>query len=200
MSTTTPSSPSPERRRPARRLLPVVVALGVASFVVVGWATRPGPSELTAVQDVPADVRSELDVTWSAFAELFSGRMTCIDDVEVLLVSEVDGGDARYLPALGRIEIEIPTTPARFRESLAHELAHHVETTCGAFEMLRTDLHPLLGDADQPWSRGPIWFDVPAERYAEHVAELVVGERVRHRDEVPIQPEVSRLIAAWGSG
>ncbi len=178
----------------------LAVAAGVASFGVVRWLTRPQPSELAARQDVPADVRAEIAAVWGSFEVVFADRLTCIDDVEVLLVGEVGGGDARYLPDDALIEIEIPTTPARFRESLAHELAHHVEATCGEFAALRDRLHPVLGGVAVPWDSGPVWFEVPSERWAEHVTELINGERVRHVDEVPIDPDVLAEIAAWGAG
>ena len=97
-------------------------------------------------------------------------------------------------------EIQIPTTPARFRESVAHELAHHVEHACGQFGDLRSALHPQLGRPGSPWAGGRVWEEVPSERWAEAVVELVNGERIRHVDEVTVDDDVIAAIAAWARG
>lgn len=160
------------------------------------------PAELVTVQDVGADVRAELAVTWERFAAAFPARMTCIDDVRVELVRAVEGGDARYVIDEGRIEIKIPTSPARFRESVAHELAHHVEHTCAEFAGLQAALRTRFGDADHEW--GPVagrpWEQTPSERWAEAFVELVNGERIRHVDDVVVDADVVALIGAWGRG
>jgi hypothetical protein len=154
---------------------------------------------LVVPQDVPDDVRAELDIAWVRFLDRFDAQRDCFGDITVVLVRQVAGGDARYVVDGAVIEIEIPTTPARFRESFVHELAHHVEATCPRFRELRAELHPLLGPG-RDWSDGAVWYDVPAERFAEHVVELVNGERVRHAAEIPIDARVTGLIAAWGRG
>lgn len=210
MTPTTPTSTHLKLRSPDRRLgsgarlaaaLAVVVVAAVASFALVR-AVDPGPSdaELLTEQDLPADVRAELDTVWGRFTTVFAGRRQCMSDVTVELVGVVDGGDARYVADGARIEIRIPTTPARFRESVAHELAHHVDHTCDAFGRLRAELHGRLGGTELPWASGNVWEDVPAERYAEAVVELVNGERVRHADEVLVDSGTVELIAAWGQG
>lgn len=176
----------------------LVVVAGVAAYGAVRWWTHPQPAELVVVQDVPDDVRRELAASWERFEQVFPARLTCIDEVDVVLVGEVADGDARYLRSEATIEIEIPTTPARFRESVAHELAHHVEWTCPAFSSLRREI--LLELDTDDWSTGPSWFETPSEIWAEHVVELVDGERRRHRDEIPADPAVLALIERWGAG
>jgi hypothetical protein len=161
-------------------------------------AGRELGAELNVVQDVPADVQAEIDVTWSRFNESFRARRACFTDVVIVLVPEVKGGDARYLD--GRIEIEIPTTPGRFRESFAHELAHHVERTCPEFAELREVLHPRFGGAERAWSGGDVWEETPSELWAEAVVELVNGVRLLHEPEMPIEPSVVALVDAWGRG
>jgi len=206
MTPNPPTSRSPDRS-PARRRLAgwatvavVAVVAGAFAFALTRQAVADSPAELTAVQDVPDDVQAELDAGWGRFTDRFAGRLTCIDDVSVELVRSIDGGDARYVVADAHIEIEIPTTPARFRESFVHELAHHVEHTCAEFVPLRDALHPELGHPGEPWAGGPVWEDDPSEQWAEAVVELVNGERVRHDDEIAVDPSVVALIEAWGSG
>ncbi len=176
-----------------------LLAVGGAAYGI-GGVVDGGPPEgdLVVVQDVPADVRAELDVTWQRFLDHFGSRRTCWADVSVVLVVDVVDGDARYVTADARIEIEIPTTPARFRESLAHELAHHVEHTCVEFETLESTLLPALGGGD--WFAGDTWDQVPSERYAEAVVELVNGERIRHLDRIQVAPVVVAAISEWGAG
>lgn len=203
-TSTRPRSPSPDRPPGhGRRALAIlsIVGVGVASYGV-GRAIDPGPpdAELVTTQDLPADVRAEIDTVWNRFATTFDARQGCISDVTVELVRRVDGGDARYVADEALIEIRIPTTPARFRESLAHELAHHVDRTCPAFDELRRQLHPRLGGTDVPWATGDVWEEVPAERYAEATVELLNGERVRHPDDVTVDADTVELIAAWGRG
>ena len=188
------------RHAVAHRLLGVaaLVGLGVGGFVVVDRAGRDDRARLTVVQELPDDVRVELDDTWARFLDRFAGRRSCFDDVTLVLVDDVVGGDARYVVADARIEIAIPTTPERFQESVAHELAHHVEHTCDEFSGLRASLQPIIGSAGS-WFEGPTWAETPSEIWAETVVEVVLGERIRHADRITIDPEAQAAIEAWAS-
>jgi hypothetical protein len=176
--------------------------VGLGSHVTIRQLLDEAPAgaELVVVQDVPAEVGIELDTTWARFLDRFGARASCFGDVSIELVRDVDGGDARYLAGQARIEIQIPTTPARFRECVAHELSHHVEHACGQFGDLRSALHPQLGRPGSPWAGGRVWEEVPSERWAEAVVELVNGERIRHVDEVTVDDDVIAAIAAWARG
>lgn len=203
---TTPSSRSPERSASVRRLAGlagVVVLLGALSYPTSRWLFADDrAAELIVVQDVNDDVVHELDAVWQSFVRRFPARQTCIDDVRVELVRSLPAGDARYLVGRSRIEVKIPTTPARFRESVAHELAHHLEHTCDDFVDLRMAIEPLVGGSAATWSGedGDRWEQIPAERWAEAVTELVNGGRVRHADEIVVGDDVLELIARWGRG
>jgi len=175
-----------------------VVVLLVAVIAACDGADRATEPAMVVPQDVPADVAAELETVWSDFRRVFAGRLMCVPDVTIVLVPEVVDGDARYVPSDSRVEIEIPTTPARFRESVAHELAHHVEHGCPEFEELRRRLNDEFWPGS--WRSGPVWWDVPSERWAEHVVDLVNGQRVRHIDEVPIDPRASAVIRGWVAG
>ena len=191
------------RRRLVAQLA-VLVAAATTTFVAVGAARGDGSSSraprLRFVQDVPDDVRRASDATFERFLERFAGRAACVDNVSVELVRAVDGGDARYVAGDRRIEIRIPTTPRRYEESLAHELAHHLERTCDEFEPLRVALEPLLGGDEVAWASGPVWEEIPSERFAEAVVELVNGARIRHTDTVAVDPAAREVIARWGTG
>ena len=188
------------RRRLVAQLA-VLAAVAATAFLVVGAARGDGSApRLRFTQDVPTDVRRASDATFERFLDRFAGRVACLDDVSVELVRVVDGGDARYVTGDRRIDIRIPTTPSRYEESLAHELAHHLERTCDQFEPLRVALEPLIGGEGVPWASGPIWEEIPSERFAEAVVELVNGVRIRHVDTVMVDPVALDLIARWGSG
>ena len=176
------------------------VAVAALLFADVGGAGTDRVAVPTFTQQVPADVRRETGATWAAFTARFAARADCWDDVSIELVRVVDGGDARYVAADARIEIRIPTTPARYRESLVHELAHHVERTCADFVSLRSALGPLLAGGTDTWFSGATWEAVPSERYAEAVVELVNEQRIRHEDDVPVDDEVIALVERWGAG
>lgn len=58
----------------------------------------------------------------------------------------------------------------------------------------------MFGGVDRDWYDGPIWEEIPSERFAEAVVEVVNGERVRHEADVPVEPHVVELVAQWGRG
>lgn len=176
----------------------VVVAVVVAT---VGWATWPRPQAsdpvVRFVQPVPTDVESEARAAVADFVAVFDARRGCAGTAEVVLVRDVEGGDARYLDSEGVIEIEIPTTPERFRESLIHELAHHVEHRCLDFAELRRAWTEQTGIV---WSGQDRWEDRPSEQWAEVVVEVVLGERMLHDDDMPIDANLVVLAVDWIEG
>lgn len=180
-----------------RPLVSIVVILALSNVATSAAAPPTREASLKVVQDVPADVQAELDLTWSRFLDHFGSRRGCFDDVSVVLVPQVRGGDARYVIDERLIEIQIPTTPARFRESFAHELAHHVEHTCPEFVELKAVLQPRLGGLYGAWSSGAVWEEIPSELWAEGVVQLVNGVRILHADDMPVDASVIRLIEAW---
>lgn len=192
----------PVRRRARRRLVvPAIgaVALGLVVAVVVTLLVWPtdGPHDpvITFVQPVPVDVEAEARTAVAAFVDRFASRRDCVGGAEVVLVDDVPAGDARYLAAGATIEVEIPTSPRRFRDSLVHELAHHVERRCADSGTLRAAVLAVTGDG--AWSGQPRWADRPAELWAEAVVEIVLGERVRFGRTVPLDPALVDAVRAW---
>jgi hypothetical protein len=177
------------------RRLGVAVALGAAvAFAIM----QPRPT-LDVPQDVPEEVQDLVDATWDSYLAAFPAQRQCIGSVTVVLVRSVEGGAASYRAADRTISVEIPTTPERFPESLAHELGHHLESACGAQERLGEAFLDAQGFArDVPWSRGRYWFEIPSEYFAEAVAEIVNGERITHPDVITLEPAAIELVAAWG--
>jgi hypothetical protein len=197
-SNRTTSSPSDRRRV---RLIWAVVLVGAIVAVGVGAAVRARSASVAAEpvvrmrQRAPAAVEEEVRATVADFVAVFAARRDCIGGAELELVRELDDGDARYLAADDLIEIEIPTSPRRFRESLVHELAHHVENSCPDAAVLRTDVMTAIGAKD--WTGQEHWEQRPSELWAEAVVEIVLGERVRFERSIPLDHGVAEAARRW---
>lgn len=173
----------------------------VALVVALTAACAPnGEGLLRSDQQLPVDVRAEIATVERRFVDAFEHRLGCVPPARLRLVGDIVGGDARYVVGDRRIEIEIPTTPARFRESLVHELAHHVEATCEEFDELRTNLGPLFGESTRGWTAGATWEEVPAELWAETVVLVVNGDRLLHADDMPLPQGAVEAVESWGGG
>lgn len=175
----------------------------IATTVLVGlvWLSTVIDSRpaLLATQELPRDVRALTDATWSSFIEAFAGQRSCLTDVRLTLVDDVPNGAARYRADEALIEIEIPTSPVRYPESLAHELGHHLEAVC--------DVEAAIGDdfrraqelsLSVDWSGGGEWEEHPSEHFAESVVLVVLGDRPTHADRFVIRPEALELLEKWG--
>lgn len=201
MSTPNRTTSSPSDRRRRVRLVDVVVFVGVVVAVGVGaavWARSGNVATEPVVrmrQRVPAAVEQEVRATVADFVAVFAARRGCIGGAELQLVREIDDGDARYDVAENLIEIEIPTSPRRFRESLVHELAHHVDRSCPDADMLRTDVMTVIGATD--WTGQERWEQRPSELWAEAVVEIVLGERVRFERSIPLDHGVVDAARRW---
>jgi hypothetical protein len=199
-SNRTTSSRSDPRRR-IRLAVALVVGAGVIAGVVVGGAvwvrSERGAAEpvVRMRQRVPPHVEQEVRATVADFVAVFETRRGCIGGAELSLVRGIDDGDARYVAAEDLIEIEIPTSPRRFRESLVHELAHHVEHSCADADVLRTDVMTAMGATD--WTGQERWEQRPSELWAESVVEIVLDERVRFERSVPLDRGVVDAVRRW---
>lgn len=179
----------------------VIVVVIVVAGAGVGFALRARSDSVAAEpvvrlrQRVPAVVEQEVRATIADFVAVFAARRGCIGGAEVELVREVDDGDARYVATENLIEIEIPTSPRRFRESLVHELAHHVDHSCPDADVLRTDVMTAIGATD--WSGQERWEQRPSELWAEAVVQIVLGERVRFERSIPLDDRVVDAAREW---
>jgi hypothetical protein len=140
-------------------------------------------------------VEQELRATVAEFVAVFAPRQGCTGGAELHLVREIDDGDARYVAAEALIEIEIPTSPRRFRESLVHELAHHVAHACPDADVLRADVMTAVGAID--WNGQERWDQRPSELWAEAVVEIVLGERIRFGRSIALDADLVRAARRW---
>ena len=188
-----------ERRRRARWIgaVALVVVIGVTGVVAI--AARGGRAGAEPVvrlqQHVPPAVEREVRATVALFVAVFEDRRECIGGAQLRLVRAIDEGDARYVVAEQLIEIEIPTSPRRFRDSLVHELAHHVERTCPDAADLREGIVEATGA--NAWTGQARWEHRPSELWAEAVVQIVLGERARFARSVPLDDAVVDTARRW---
>ena len=175
----------------------VVALLAVAAVSTGSVSGEPEP-RLVPTQRLPDDVAILLDATWEEFLAATPAHHSCLGTVRIELVAEVDGGDAAYRRDERLILIQIPTSPHRFPESVVHELAHHLEATCGFDGAHRDRLRSAQGiEGDRPWTQVEQWEDRPAEHLAEAVVQVVRGDRVLHHDLVPLTSAAVELVEDW---
>ena len=145
---------------------------------------RDPPDRLPLPSHPSDDLRTALP--WAA---------DCALPVELVLSRDVADGAARYAADEQLIEIEIPTSPRRFRESLVHELGHHIDATCGALADLRAEFLTVQGfSPSASWATAETWATTPAEHFAEAVVEIVNGERLLHDDRIDLSSESLELV------
>lgn len=187
------------RLLPTRRHYRVASGLILAMIMLGGSARLSAPATIVVPQEVPPEVTELVRSTWASFLAAFPAKQDCVGTVELILVTDVAGGDAAYSPEEPQIRIEIPTTPARFPESLAHELGHHLERACNAAAEIGREFVVAEGlDPDADWYLGDLWFKVPSEHFAETVVWLVMGDRLLHSDIMPLSENTIRLVSEWG--
>ena len=180
------------------------MALAAAAFTLLAGTYAAfgfGPG-IVPRQSLPDDVAALTAATWETFERAFSARSSCLIDVELELVTDVPGGAAGYLATERLIRIEIPTSPRRYVESLTHELAHHLDTVCGAERAIGVAFREAQGLAsDAPWaSRAQVWEERPREQFAEAVVEYVTGDRYTHSDIIDVSDEAVDIVRHWGTG
>lgn len=186
---------------PARRLAAAAVLLSVLALAATQLAfsrTDIDGINLSSRQDLPADVLAEVEAVLADLhvASDRSIAQRCDPDVSLLLVSQVTDGDARYVASEKRIEIEIPTSPRRFRDSLVHELAHHLDAHCEDASEMREAWLAQTDEPGQAWTSGD-WADRPSEQFAETVVQVVLEERVRHGRSMPLPEFAEELVRTW---
>jgi hypothetical protein len=176
----------------------IAVAAGVTAAVL---AAGDGPGRLVMGDDVPQDLRELADGVFAAFEERFPARLACMGDVHLVPVWDGLEDRARYLPEAAVIEIRVPATANLLRDSLVHEIAHHLEFTCPEIDEVRPAFLEAQGhSASADWFAGDRWEDVPSEQFAEAVVQVVLGERQQHRLTMPIGTAAVEVVASWGAG
>lgn len=178
-----------------------VVAVAVGITAAVFAATGGSPGRLVMGDDVPDDLRELAADVFGTFEQRFPARLECMGDVRLVPVWDGLEDRARYLPDAGVIELRVPATANLLRDSLVHEIAHHLDSTCPAVEEVRPAFLAAQGHpASADWRTGERWEEIPSEQFAETVVLVVLGERQQHRLGMPITDAAVAAVEAWGAG
>ncbi len=171
------------------------------TLIVVGLvlaACSPAP-ELIIGETMAGDFTGVANDLWAEFEVFASARLDCFGPVTVQASTSL-GDRAQYEPATRTITVLVPRSIPSLRESLVHELAHHVEHDCPAHLDGRPAMIAAMGfPPDAAWFEGDRWPETPSERFSEATVELMLGTRERAAD-VFLSEEERAAVAAWWSG
>jgi hypothetical protein len=189
-----------KRRRLQAAAGAALAALVVAAAVIAATGGR-SPGRLLMGDDVPGDLRALATEVFADFESAFPARMRCMGDVRLVPVWEEMGERARYRSGEAIIELGVPATANLLADSLVHELAHHLESTCPEHRDIRPAFLAAQGHPEgSDWHRGETWESTPSEQFAETVVLVVLGRRQQNVLRMRIEPEAVLLVEAWGSG
>jgi hypothetical protein len=177
-------------------IIAIVVAVGGSVIAVVAFTSRSG---INVPQNVPDEVAVLVESTWDSLLNEFPAQMECLTEPTLLLGPDLDEGDASYTRSTGIIRIEIPTSPERFPESLAHELGHHLDVVCGFGSSNSAEFLEAQGlGSDSSWTSAEHWRLIPAEHFAEAVTLLVLGSRETFDDRIELSQRSVSIVQQWG--
>jgi len=177
-----------------RRLAAVVLLVGVV------WGCASAAPSLRVAGDVPADLHRLADELWPRFVAAFPARRECIGTVTIDLAWQMDDR-ARYLPDRRTIVVRAPATAPHLRDSIVHELGHHLEFSCPDQRNVRQAFLAAEGlPPDAGWFDGSDWASIPSEHWAEAVVAYVLGERDFNRGRIAVTDEAVQVVARWAQG
>lgn len=157
----------------------------------------PGEAALLPNDSVKSDLAALAATTFAAFLDAAPGVADCVGTIHLAAATEL-ADLATYTPATATITLRVPATAPNLRDSLVHELGHHVETACASQTDLRKEFLAKQGfAASQPWFEGASWEHTPSEQFAEAVVLIVLGRRMRNLGRLHLDPAATELVAAW---
>ncbi len=157
------------------------------------------PPDLLIGETMAGDFTAVANETWDEFEVFARARLDCFGPVTVQASTSLEDR-AQYEPQTRTITVLVPRSIPSLRESLVHELAHHVEHDCADHLAARPALLAVMGFVPgEPWFEGERWPDTPSERFAEATVELLLGDRERAADVFLSEDELA-AVAAWWSG
>jgi hypothetical protein len=171
-------------------------------IVVVLWAIlvshHIGQPSIQFDRGTASDLRLIAFTAWEQLGDRFGGRLACAGDVTVVAVSDLDD-QGRYSARDRRIEIRVPIYESTARNTVLHELGHHLEQRCPDQSDVRSAFIAAQGMSSETAWFGPTWEESPSEMWAEAVSLVVSGEQQR-ANRVPVAADALRIVAAWADG
>ncbi|CAN5850168.1 hypothetical protein BH23ACT5_BH23ACT5_17600 [soil metagenome] len=175
-------------------ILMAAVATGVAAPAA---AQLPAPDGLTLwavsveVTGLDATDTATIRVLWTEFASGIPAHSACLLASPPRIVAKTDMAPrAAYAPKSATLLVK-PGDVSRL--VVFHELAHHLDFTCGAADSIGDDVRRVQGiDSSKAWwlEGDPVTW--PAEYFANAVA-IALGEQSNH----DVHPDTVEVVARW---
>jgi hypothetical protein len=167
-----------------RRLSVAVVA---AAVVLAALPATAHPTDLVRITGWAAALEKrglgpteaeQIDVLWAEFVSAVPAHTACLLAHPPRVEANYDMPvRAAYAPATATLYVKPPDLA---RLVVFHELAHHLDFTCGAADQIGLELRRAQGLPDsKPWWRHGPPASWPAEYFANAVA-IALGETSRH--------------------
>ena len=149
--------------------------------------------------ETPDDVRQLAQAAMTDFLEVFPAQRQCVAGVRLDIDPDFEAR-GRYEPETATVILRTPATAPKLRESLFHELAHHLEWNCPSQLELRKPFLDAQGfSAGSEWTKGDAWEDSPSEHFAEAVVEVIEGRRNLTYG-INLSDQALELVRRWGHG
>lgn len=143
------------------------------------------------VSGLSAEGTSQVEGIWSEFVAAIPAQATCLMATPPKVVARTDiGPRAAYAPGSATLYVKPGDLD---RVVVFHELAHHLDFTCGGAEAVGEELRAAQGlSAAKPWWKHGQPVTWPAEYFANAVA-IALGEESRH----DVAPATVDLVREW---
>jgi len=169
----------------AVRILPAVAAVLVVALALPAGARAP--SDFVSISPWPLAVEThgladsdtaEIDDLWNEFVAGTPAHTACLLAEPPRVEAKTDMAPrAAYSPSTATLFVKPGDLD---RLVVFHELAHHLDFTCGAADDIGVDLRAAQGiSASKPWWKDGSPVTWPAEYFANAVA-INLGEHSRH--------------------
>lgn len=178
----------------------IVAGLVLTFFSLAAPAAGLAVSDHVSVMRWPANIEvvglshtdaAQVEELWSEFVAGIPAHASCLLASPPRIVAKPDMGPrAAYAPSSATLYVKPGDLP---RLVVFHELAHHLDFTCGASEVLGEEFRAAQGiAAAKPWWKDGDPVTWPAEFFANAVA-MALGEQSRHR----VTPEALAVVEDW---
>ncbi|HUO47171.1 MAG TPA: hypothetical protein VM470_10120, partial [Acidimicrobiia bacterium] len=151
---------------------PLIVWMAMAAM-----ACGSGSDLIEFASATPNDVRQLTRAAVVDFLEAFPTKGECLQGLRLQVDPSLDDR-GHYDPTAATITLRTPATASKLRNSLFHEIAHHLEWKCPSqIEMRQPFLIAQGFPVDSEWAPDDSWETSPSEHFAEAVVEVIEGRR-----------------------
>ncbi len=175
--------PLPQTPTPTTSTLPQIHAQRVVSV--------RGVSATMGIGFSPEQV-DQIERVFTMFVNALPVKAGCLKDVSIAADPDLESIGAYYT---NRHRIALDTD--RMSDyAIVHELAHHLDDSCGAGVAIGDQVKAAQGLTAPAWWEGSSWVLIPAEHFAETIAKILLGINV-DRPGMTIPTETVDLVRTW---